>query len=79
MLSVDDGTAAGPVSDEDDALFLVRDALLPARPKSFEEARSQVIRDYQKIYEDEVLARLRRRYDVETHPERLRQAFGDGQ
>lgn len=77
VLSKEDGTAIGPLTHEGDALLLIRDTQLPARRKRFEEARSSVIRDYQNRYEDEVLARLRRRYDVETYPERLRRAFDD--
>ena len=56
---------------------MVRDTRLPPRRKTFTEARSSVIRDYQERYEDKVLARLRRRYDAKTYPERLQTAFDD--
>jgi len=75
--SMSDSTLAGPVEQDGQRLLLVRDTLLPARQKTFEEARSSVIRDYQNIYEDKVLQRLRRRYQVETHPDRLQHAFDD--
>jgi peptidyl-prolyl cis-trans isomerase SurA len=77
VLSLEDGTTTGPVQRNASSLLLVRDTLLPARPKTFAEARSSVVRDYQEIYEEDVLSRLRRRYDVQTYPERLRQAFDD--
>lgn len=77
VLSVTDGTVIGPRDDAGESLVLVRDTLLPARTKRFEEARSSVIRDYQKLYEDKVLSRLRQRYNVETHPSRLQGAFDD--
>jgi peptidyl-prolyl cis-trans isomerase SurA len=77
VLSVTDGSVIGPLDDAGESLVLVRDTLLPARTKRFEEAQSSVIRDYQKLYEDEVLSRLRQRYDVETDPSRLRGAFND--
>jgi peptidyl-prolyl cis-trans isomerase SurA len=75
-LSVDNGDGVGPLND-DGPLYLVRDRLLSARPKSFQEARSSILRDYRRQYEDTVIDRLRRRYDVTTYPGRLRRAFID--
>jgi peptidyl-prolyl cis-trans isomerase SurA len=63
--------------EDGEAFLLVRDTQLPARRKTFTEARSSVIRDYQERYEETVLARLRRRYDAKTYPERLQAAFDD--
>lgn len=77
LWSVQNGATVGPTAHDGDSLFMIRDTLLSARHKTFEEARSSVIRDYQDLYEDEVLSRLRRRYHVETFPERLNQAFGN--
>jgi peptidyl-prolyl cis-trans isomerase SurA len=78
VLSLADGETAGPLPQDGDALLLIRDTRLPSRRKTFAEARSSVVRDYQDRYEDEVLGRLRRRYNVDTYPERLRAAFDDG-
>ena len=75
MQSVQDGTAAGPLARDGEWLFLIRDARLPARPKSFSEARSDVLQDTQDALEDDLIRRLRARYHVETYPERLRAAF----
>jgi len=77
VLSVSDGTTIGPIAHDDRFLLLHRVERVPARRKTFREARSSVVQDYQNRYEDQVLDRLRRRYHVETHPERLRHAFDD--
>lgn len=77
LLSVNDGAVAGPIETDGESLLLVRDTRLPARPKRFEEARSSVVQHYQDRYEDKVLARLRRRYDVKTYPKRLQRAFDE--
>lgn len=73
--SVADGETVGPIDDNGTALFLIRDTRLPARPKTFEEARNEVVQDYQERYEEQVMDRLRRRYDAETYPDRLKHAF----
>jgi peptidyl-prolyl cis-trans isomerase SurA len=77
VLSIGDGESTGPLTQDSNALLLLRDRRLPPRRKTFAEARSSVIRDYQERYEETVLSRLRRRYGVNTYPERLRQAFDD--
>jgi len=76
-LSLADGATSPPTTKDGEAFLLVRDTRLPPRRKTFTEARSSVIRDYQERYEDKVLARLRRRYDAKTYPERLQTAFDD--
>jgi peptidyl-prolyl cis-trans isomerase SurA len=78
VLTMADGATTAPTMKDGDALLLMRDTRLPSRRKTFTEARSQVLRDYQEQYEDQVLARLRRRYNVKTYPERLQRAFDDG-
>jgi len=75
--SVSDGTTLGPIVRDSQSLLLHRIEQIPARRKTFEEALSSVVQDYQAQYEDQVLTRLRRRYDVETYPSRLRGAFAD--
>jgi peptidyl-prolyl cis-trans isomerase SurA len=72
MLTVSDGTASGPTEADGEWMYLIRDRTLPARPKSFDEARSAVVRDAQDAYEEQTLQDLRRRYDAELYPERLR-------
>ena len=73
--SVADGSGHGPVQIDGDWTYLVRDATLPPRPRSFEEARSTVVRDAQDAYEASVLDSLRNRYAAAVYPDRLRHAF----
>ena len=73
--STTDGRIVGPLSHDGESILLLRDALLPARRKTFEEALSSVTQDYQDTYEATVLRRLRERYDVTTYPSRLDRAF----
>lgn len=75
--SLPDGELAGPTRQRNESLLMIRDTLLPARRKTFEEARSNVIQDHQERYEERVLRRLRKRYDAETFPGRLRPPFSD--
>jgi len=77
VTSVADGAGYGPVAVDGESVYLIRDAKLPARPKSFDEARSTVVRDAQDAYEASVLDSLRARYDARTYPDRLRYAFPD--
>jgi peptidyl-prolyl cis-trans isomerase SurA len=77
MQSAADGAAHGPVRDGGDWLYLIRDTRLPPRPKSFAEARSEVVRTAQDAYEADVVRALRERYDARTYPERLRHVFTD--
>lgn len=74
-LNVTNGTAVGPMTHEGGALFYIRDADLPARPKTFAEAKSDVIQEYQDAYEEETVNTLRSRYNVRTYPGRLEYAF----
>jgi peptidyl-prolyl cis-trans isomerase SurA len=70
--SMADGAAIGPTTEGDASMLLIRDARLPPRPQSFEEARSRVVQDHQEAYEQQLVRRLRERYDAESFPERLR-------
>ncbi len=75
MTTVADGSTQGPLQDEGEWIVLIRDRELPARPKSFAEARSDVVRDVQDAYEETVVQRLRDRYQAEVYPERLTEVF----
>lgn len=59
-------------------VVLVNDGIDPAREKTFEEARPELVTAYQDQLEQKILAELRRRYAVQTYPERLQQAFDGG-
>lgn len=74
-LTVDAGGVAGPVATADRSLLLVRRETLPARPMTFDEARSTVLQDYQNAVEARTHERLRARYQVDVFPDRLAAAF----
>lgn len=56
-------------------LLIFNDGTVPPRPKTLDEARSQVVNDYQTVLEERLVESLRRRYGVRTYPERLTRAF----
>ncbi len=53
----------------------VLDGIEAPRAKTFEEARAEVVTQYQEVLEAEWVTRLRERYDARTYPERLVEAF----
>jgi len=63
------------LSDRSRRIVLYMDRIVPARNKTFEEARSEVITDLQAIIEENFHQRLRLKYNVVTFPERLELAF----
>lgn len=73
--TVEDGAIIGPASDADGTFLIVRDAALPPRPQTFDEARRAVLKDYQEAFEARTTERLRERFDAETYPDRLRMVF----
>ena len=62
-----------PVRTSHVALWL--DGIEPARSKTFDEARAEVISEIQELLEEQLLTRLRLEYGVETYPERLKHVF----
>jgi len=56
-------------------LILFNEGTVPARDKTFEEAKAEVVNDYQKVLEDRLLTRLHKRYHARTFPQRLTGAF----
>lgn len=57
---------------------LVNDGIEPERQKTFDEARPELVSAYQDQLEARILQDLRRRYLVQTYPERLQEAFRTG-
>ncbi|HLT47623.1 MAG TPA: peptidylprolyl isomerase [Rubricoccaceae bacterium] len=53
----------------------VLDGIEAPREKTFEEARAEVVTNYQDVLEGAWVARLRERYDARVYPERLADAF----
>lgn len=74
-LHVREGGYVGPIPDQNRSLLLIRDKRLPARQKTFEEARTTLVEEYQTAVEQRLIERLRQRYRVRTFPDRLRHAF----
>ena len=56
-------------------IILVNQGVEAPRAKTFEEARTQVVSDYQTIVEDRLIERLRERYNAHTFPQRLVNAY----
>ncbi len=75
VLSMEEGTHTQSISYRNGFIVLIHAGKVPARPKTFEEARAEVIADYQKMLEEQWLKRLRARYHVQYYPEHLRIAF----
>ena len=74
-LDVGQRTAVLPYQSRKAILFL--DAIEAPRTKTFEEARAQVVADYQDVLDERLRARLRQKYGAELHPEQLRTAFDE--
>ncbi len=56
-------------------ILLAHGGVEPARGKTFEEARTQIVSEHQQALEKRLLARLRKRYAAHTFPDRLVHAF----
>ncbi|MDX1420007.1 MAG: peptidylprolyl isomerase [Rubricoccaceae bacterium] len=57
----------------------ILDGIEAPREKTFEEARAELVTDYQDVLEAAWVARLRERYDARVYPEPLTAAFEDVQ
>lgn len=69
------GSVVGPIRHRSQHILLVNDGIEPARPKTFSEARAQVVNEYQQVVEARLIQRLRDRYNVQTFPQRLVNAY----
>jgi len=69
------GQNTGIVGFGNGRIILVNDGIEPARAKTFEEARAEVVNAYQTVLEDRLVQRLRSEHQVEVFPERLNRAF----
>ena len=54
---------------------MVNDGIEKSRQKTFDEARSEIVNEYQAILEANMLERLRKQYRVSSYKERLSNAF----
>ena len=78
-LSLPEGAHSSPRANRVDFIVLLNDGILPAGPKTFEEARTEVIGEYQKVIENALIDELRDRYRAVVFPTRLRHAFTDSE
>ena len=65
------GERTGVVGEQRARAVYVLDGVEPPRPKTFEEARAELVAGYQDEVEAAWEARLRARYDARTYPERV--------
>ena len=73
ILEIGERTDVLPVRTRHVVLWL--DGVEPARSKTFEEAKAEVISEVQIFLEERLLSRLRTKYGVETYPDRLKHVF----
>lgn len=59
-------------------IVLYHDGVDPSRDKTFEEARAQVVNEYQVILEKRLIERLRKKYNVTLYPDRLQALVASG-
>lgn len=75
VLSLSEGERTDKLEHRRGQVILIHAGVDPARPKMFEEARTEAANDYQRVLEDQLMTRLRNKYDVQTYPQRLVRAF----
>lgn len=75
VLQLREGELTEPITYNRGFIVLMHAGLDPARVKTFEEARAELVSERQTILEHELLDRLRREYDAVLFPEHLRNAF----
>lgn len=74
-LNLAEGGHTNPVQYNNGYVVLVRSGMEPARAKTFEEARAEVVNAYQTLLEQQLVARLRRKYQATTYPDQVTGAF----
>jgi peptidyl-prolyl cis-trans isomerase SurA len=71
VLPLSEGQTTGVIQYNNRFLVLQHLGREPARPKTFDEARAELVNDYQQALEERLVERLRIKYDVRTFPERM--------
>lgn len=74
-LSLNVGERTGVVPERSRLAVYYLDAIESPREKTFEEARAEVVTEYQELLEAAWVRRLRDQYNTVTYPERVIQAF----
>ncbi len=75
VLDLEEGEITDPVSFNRGFVVLYHAGIDPARQMTFQEARSQVLNEYQGLVEATLIARLRQKYTVAIFPENLVHVF----
>lgn len=71
VLRLSEGQTTDVIQYNNRFLMLQHLGTEPARPKTFEEARAELINDYQQMLEERLIQRLRSKFEVRTWPERI--------
>jgi len=74
-LNLEPGTRTEAFAYRNGFMALFYDGIEPARQKTFEEARAEIVTHYQAILEEQLLDRLWTHYNVQVFPERARRAL----
>jgi peptidyl-prolyl cis-trans isomerase SurA len=72
------GARTEPTRERGRRVVMIHDGIEAPRTKTLDEARPEIVSAYQEQLEQEILTRLRQRYEVRLYPERLSLAF-DGE
>ena len=75
VLKLEQGQTTDVVPFRRGFTMLYVDGIEAPRPKTYDEARAEVLGEYQKIVENAWIERLRKRYNVRVFPSRLSAAF----
>lgn len=76
-LALEKGEYVSPTRHTTGFLLMVNDGISPARMKTFEEARSEVLNGYQTQLEEQLLDRLHKKYGIKKMPAPLSGAFAE--
>jgi peptidyl-prolyl cis-trans isomerase SurA len=74
-LDLEEGGRTAPFRDQRRHVALIHAGIDPARVKTFQEARAEVINEYQEQLEERLMTRLREEFGARLFPERLSRAF----
>ncbi|MFK7846894.1 MAG: peptidylprolyl isomerase [Rhodothermales bacterium] len=71
------GELIGPIKNSGNFIVMINDGTEPARQKTFEEARSEVLNGYQAVLEKDLVDRLREKYKAKKYTHMLKGAFAE--
>ncbi|MBT8399623.1 MAG: peptidyl-prolyl cis-trans isomerase, partial [Rhodothermia bacterium] len=77
-LELEEGEHTTPLTYNRGFTVLIHSGIEPSRNKTFEEARTEIVSEYQEDLEKALVARLRERYNAVTYPSKVAKAFDNG-